>query len=459
MKTVPDNSVVAVLSTSAIFLPAGAADRSTSEDVTTKGVKGGVNGNYNGGAGSSDVFIAYERLKSNLSLAAAFEGEEMPWWSEEEDMRSFCSSDCSNHGSASSVGASHDEYGNIRLSSNISTHDSGLLVTAWPVHLDADRRDADDDAPTFWNERVNAKAGAFEEKKGDHLQHLRKDADTNEWACSTGGPPPPPPPSPSKKPPTVRLSQMAFMPLLVFDQETFFNLGKLDERFAFQGGIAEWISRAKMSDHSQIINQTSTSAGDRLCLACGQRRLESEKGAVKVVEGLRPPFSDSPVTHVHECGWSKRFIRSWSDKNVRGGSNIWPRGSTRKKGDPHEHYPHVSRMHNSGDRSELGENACQREGIGQGGSCRTKEAGDHGWDGKVVLDHKTRLRPDTLEALVQADADMFFLPLLLQQPASGEKYHVKALVGIIKGLPKDEVVSLMNGSSLFEWVYHDTSKR
>ncbi|CAM9157458.1 unnamed protein product [Hapterophycus canaliculatus] len=417
MNAVPEHSVVAVLSTSATFLPSGTADLSTWEDMATEDVNGDANSNYNGGSGSTDVFVAYERLKSNLSLASttAFEGIHKQPWLQQEVTGGFCSRECGDHASASSRGMSHDKHGNIRLPSKTCTHVSGLLVTARPARLQVDRQGDDaDDAPTLSNERVSVKAGAFQEEKVHHVQDPGKNPEANDWASSIAGPSPPPSLSSPDKLPVMRLGQMASLPLLVFDKETYFNLGKLDERFAFQGGIAEWISRAKMTDRSQIISGTSSGTGGCPCPAFLQRRSESVKGAAK---GTGLSILNSSVRHLHEDEWSKRFVRYWSDEGIRADDDVQPSNSTAGKGVPLRNCPQVGRVRDDGQEWGVHENVHEHEGIVTGGLCRMEDAGNYRRDANIVLDQRNRLSPEKLEALVQADADMYFLPLLLKQPA------------------------------------------
>lgn len=416
MKTVPDNSVVAVLSTSAILLPSEAAEATNGDADSTCRVC----------AESSDVFIAYERLKSKLSLAPtiAFEDEDSSWWSEVRATEKFCSQEHGDHASASSEGASHDECGNV------STHSSGLLVTAVPFDCDIDWQDDDGDCTSASSsERVGADDGASEKSRDNQIPYRSEDGGKHERARSTGSPLPPTvrPPPPSQKRPAMRLSQMASLPLLVFDVETYIALGDLDERFAFQGGIAEWMSRAKVSNSSEIISDKCARDDGCPCRACDRRRPGVGDAARRAIEGTRLSFSGSQARHVHEYGWGKRFVRSWSDTGGREGDDAQPRGSTStvKDAGPHKYCPRVDRIRDDEQRSASQERLCQKEGIETGGSCQIEDDGNRNWDEEVVLDQTTRLSKEKVEALVQADADMFFLPLLLQQSAPGERIMYK----------------------------------
>lgn len=350
MRIVPGYSVVAVVSTSALLLPGRTADTLAEAGSATLGATS------NNGAGGedteSDVFVAYERMRGKGAL--------IPVDTAEEATGTFGVRD---------NGRSRGDQHGLGCSESSIGREAGLLVTA--IGLDGVRRLSNETG-----------GGMSAEEKGVPYE-------------------------------ATRLSDVAPLPLLVFDAETLLALGEFDERFAFQGGIAEWISRAE-SCSGDGDQGGSTSAG-ACCRGASSSRRRRRCGSFDnncPAAGSgdprgSPPCSDGIVRHVHAREWGGRFVGSWPGDDVGARRS---RGSTGERGAPPEdtRCPGVD---------------CPEEGGLNGGAGtaeeRPRSIGESPASEGVTIDPWNRLSPARLESLVQADADLFFLPLLLE-PSVGE---------------------------------------
>ncbi|CAN0268479.1 unnamed protein product, partial [Ectocarpus fasciculatus] len=241
------------------------------------------------------------------------------------------------------------------------------------------------------------------------------------WSGHSGGthsPPPQSPRSPSPPPPRPRqpvsksLSDMAPIPLLVFDTETFLALGELDERFAFQGGIAEWINRAKFG----------SSNPDCSCGHSSWRRTESPKETFakanrRISTGL--PCSGINVRNAHEQEWGRRFISSWPKPGERSVDGVHASGYMAEQQVGDELYARVHPLSRGVDHSDVGSQAVSPNDMSTDGIPQPTAFFDRRASDEVSLDERNRLHWAKLEALIQADADLFFLRLLLLEQRSG----------------------------------------
>lgn len=423
MKTIPGNSIVAILSMSALLLPTRTLDSSGSASMDTENGHNDVNSATRSEGVSIDIFVAYERLKNSplvVPSPMALNKTMASYASPREATGSFSPSEKGGYRDASWEGVPYDECEHLRDRSGVGDEIEGLLVTALPPRVTSDQpgdrgnglprrpREKDDPRAVPPVGEVNHAQGGFTETEAAWLGHSR------------GMQPPPPqsPRSPSPPPPRPRqpvgksLSDMAPIPLLVFDTETFLALGELDERFAFQGGIAEWINRATFG------------SGNHSC-SCGHsswRRTESPKEMFatanrKASTGL--PCYGIGVRNVHEHEWGRRFLQSWPNRGESSVNGVHARGFIAKRQAGDELHPgvHLSRgvsQSDDGKQTAL-PNGISRDEIQQPNDLADQHASDEG-----IIDQRNRLHSAKLEAMIQADADFFFLRLLLLEQPSGE---------------------------------------
>ncbi|CAB1101889.1 unnamed protein product [Ectocarpus sp. CCAP 1310/34] len=413
--TASGRSVVAVLSTSFLLLPTTANGPSAPPTLNREYIRGSVNNDIGGGRIASDIFVAYERLRattlpppkglnSTISGTASPRGE-----TGEPDIRVD-----GREKRADSKGGRYDEYGRVHHHSNIGDKGKGLLVTA---SLSRERRRLDDeDVSTASDADGHRRVPAVEEEV-KHAQDWSEEVNDLGRAYSTAGSLRAP--SPPRQPLGMRLSDVAPLPLLVFDTETFLALGELDERFAFQGGVAEWINRAKLgSTHGG----TSKNAGsDDYGGQASCRRHHRSNARTHATKGgggsTGCSSSDGAVQHVHDYDWGIQYIVSWPEDDMDFDEAKQSRGSTtdqflqnarHARGDP------LSGVQRLG----VDKNTFQHEGGGEDEFRRRDGFEDLHASGEVVIDQWHGLPPAKLEDLVQADADLFFLPLLLWEPSS-----------------------------------------
>lgn len=148
-----------------------------------------------------------------------------------------------------------------------------------------------------------------------------------------------------------RLRDIAPMPLLVFDTDTFSALGTLDERFMFGGTVAEWVTRASVRFTITLsTNDTySNSSGDSHIPECARcplapidnndhntdrRRRRKRRKTIQDtgyewydIEDLTPlgisqktaqGEEEGPVVCVHRSEWGRRFLRPWTVESYCG---------------------------------------------------------------------------------------------------------------------------------------------
>ncbi|CAM9672059.1 unnamed protein product [Ectocarpus sp. 6 AP-2014] len=415
MKTASGNSVVAVLSTSFLLLPTTAIGPSAPPVLNRETIHGSVNNDIGGGGIASDIFVAYERLRATTlpprkGLNSTIFGTPSPRGDTgESDIRVD-----GREKRADTEGGRYDEYGRVHHHNNIGDKGKGLLVTA---SLSRERRRLDDqDVPIALDEDGPRRVPAVEEE-AKHAQDWSEEVNNLGRAYSTAGSLRAP--SPPRQPPGMRLSDVAPLPLLVFDTETFLALGELDERFAFQGGVAEWINRAKLGSIHGGTRKNALSddyGGQASCRR--HHRSSARTHATKGGGGSTGcSSSDGAVQHVHDYDWGIQYVVSWPEddmgfdeaKQSRGTSDQFLKDAGHARGDP---------LRNGVQRVGVQKNTLQRQGGGEDEFRRRDGLEDPHASGEVVIDQWHGLPPAKLEDLVQADADLFFLPLLLLEPSS-----------------------------------------
>lgn len=390
--------MVAILSTSALLLPTSSVDTCT---PTTKDEEcfDDVDSDAGREGAASDVFVAYERLKSVVSVAIPpTESSRMdcPFGSPVEATGNTPPND-NRPSPPGAEGRRKNEGDHLRHRSNIDRQRGGLLVSALPPRTTSDRRGDRDDHVSAWSQGSAQQEG--------HGQGVAQETETAEWIPSRSSPPLAPP----REAPATRISDTARIPLLVFDTETFLALGDLDERFSFQGGVAEWISRAQPSSASDCsYNNAGRHPG----------ALNTVRPATEYGSATASPCTGLAVKHVHERKWGRLFVRTWPGYSAG-------TASRRTAGSTEEHRMGEA-QHRSADTLEDGVQRDKpleqilRQGKGGDGFRQLEYSRDPPAPDEVVIDKRNQISPEALEALVQADSDLFFLPLLLEAPSPGE---------------------------------------
>ena len=375
MKAIPDNSLVAILSTSDLLLPSSTDYTSppATLDLDRRTVADGSSTHLGRGQTASDVFVAYERMQYATSVPAS------------STVNSTTSRSLTTEGEATGTfnplqGDSHgvavewyDHYGRIHHRSTMHKVNT-LLVTASSSGVATDR------ASVLISPHIGGVGNPSTEGTGQNDQGGNEEASTTPRSRSATGRPPPAPRR--QQEPDTRFSNVVSFPLLVFDTQTFLTLGELDERFAFQGGIADWISRAKLARSNHGVGVDADVAGC-CCDASPFRHRRSRKKRAAADRGTAA-VSDGLVPHVHDSSWGGRFVRPWPENDFQ------PRCPTSNDN---------QRPSNGVRRSSVEEQAFRSQGA------QTSE--------DIVMDQWTRLSRTKLEARVQADADLFFLPLMM----------------------------------------------
>lgn len=406
VETIPGNSLVAVLSTSARLLPASTADVSApapSMPMADNEAGRTINGILSQQS-SSDVFVVFEKIKSAVSARSS-------WMSPAERAAEFGPREDGSQRNPGAGGTRYDHYGHARYPNDAGDDSRGLLITA-VLPSDVTSDDVTSDGEDVWSshraqgDRVQSPGEEGEAERQDR----HKGTEGARQARSEAGPPR-----------GARISDVAPIPLLVFDTETFWALGELDERFAFQGGVAEWISRARLGD----VDGGGAVSLDASCRCdASPRRRRRSPGRQRSETGRDFPTgpacsggTTTAVHHVHAREWGKRFVGTWAADGVRPSTASF----SEETGKLDERRPGVGwPASDDGQRGEVGKRVVETSevaGVDEAGQPRN--LGDRTSEGATV-DQWTRLPPEKLEALVQADADLFFLPLLLLQNHSGE---------------------------------------
>lgn len=192
------------------------------------------------------------------------------------------------------------------------------------------------------------------------------------------------------------LINAAPLPLLVFDTATLLVLGEFDEQFAFQGGVAEWISRAKFKSRGKDVDFKSDVHDIAAC--------PTTSGGL---------CSDQAVQHVDEREWGARFVGTCPEDRFQLG------GSTAEQRAPDVTSPSEDRNISGVPEGGFTEQVFLRQGTDEDEFVRREAFPNSATSEEVTLDQWNRLPLAKLEVLLQADADLFFLRLLLLPPPSG----------------------------------------
>lgn len=433
METIPSNSIVAILST--LFLLGNS--RAASIDGQANDDNKKIN--------ADDIFVAYEHLRVVSSASRLSKGVKRAPSDAQKARRN--AQVFTNGGVTDGTGWAIDmlERGGTNDSASWA---SGLVVTASLPHSTAtgERRRRN---PLESCEECN-ELGSVARALGDcptgvgmrreeNLQHgvpfgeTTGKTDAGETtragiAPRSSAPLPPSIPLHNVSLP-LRLSEMAPLPLVVFDVDTFSVLGELDEGFLFQGGIADWVRRAQRweggaKDGASRMHKCSLSMSrPRRCPQFQEDRYTECNIS-----------TDGIVLHVHEPEWGNRYVHPWpiwrgNDKRGvsrgkgeagDGARNAYAILSETMQGAPSAGYENPT---SPKDWERLNGNSGDPEGARgwRGDSSRvgqdtfTRIAEDD-----MNIDQWSRLPPAELEKLVQADADLFFLPWLLASPSKGE---------------------------------------
>eukprot|EP00752_Nemacystus_decipiens_P014776 g13155.t1 len=385
--------MVAVLSTSALLLPASTVDAPAPAAP--------ING-IGSQDSASDIFVAFEQLRSNSASSRS------PWASSlgKRTGAEFGASEDSGsrRRNSGAEGARYDQYGHVRHPNGTESGSEGLLMTVSPSRVTADR--AADARSSRQAQQRGRGASSWGKDEGEGLG--RREA------------------AEGRQTPNMRLRDAAPLPLLVFDTETFSALGELDEQFAFQGGVAEWISRARMGSIDQG-GAISAEMNGSCCCDASSRRCRGSIGSERSETGRDlapgPSCSDVTVQHLHAREWGKRFVGLWPDEGARP-----PKASSLDTGSPDSRRSGVGWLSSDDVRGE----EVEEPGFGPGQMVGVDEAGQrrNTWEPRtgdgVTVDQWTRLPPAKLEALIQADADLFFLPLVLSRRPSASASRKEA---------------------------------
>lgn len=402
LETIPGNSIIAVLSTSALLLPVSTTDASApvSPMPEPDRVAGGAISGISSLESACDIFVAFEKVRSSFSARSSCRspGEAPGELAPRED---------GSQRSPAAEKTRYDQYGHVRCPNDADSESEGLLITVSPSNSISNGQDE------RRSEQARGDRGASSGKEEGEGQDRHKRANDTKRVRLEAGTPPPQPAAIRQSPGGTRLSDVAPLPLLVFDTETFLALGELDERFAFQGGVAEWISRARSGSIDQGGGFSADKNGSCCCDVSARRRHGS-------LGRGRSACSNDTVQHVHAREWGKRLVGSWPDENARPS-----RDSLAAAGKPVARSPGAEwRTNDVEQQGEIGMQASRPgEKTDVDETSRSRNIGDPRAYEESIVDQWTRLPPAKLEALVQADADLFFLPLLLLQHSSGEHIY------------------------------------
>lgn len=415
--------LVAVLSTSALLLETKSADSTAATD-SKHGEETSADGNYISGTKIwrtvDDIFSSYERLHSSASDYTLAPESEMPHFSK-RGTREFNPFDGDKRSNTGEGGAKYDAYGNICGESGTDSQLSGLLVTAFPLRLEELSRRREDSDPRYPPYDA-AKQSPLKRPAAEGIFPPEENSAYN-----------------------VRLSEVAPLPLLVFNMETFLTLGELDEGFAFQGGIAEWVSRANKTWVKEVDNTYRT-------VECPRFSHRNRRSPVRQLhrtyngKPYEPPNTTGGVVqHVHTNEWGKRYLRFWrncyvsdngrqsricgaptalsSARGVNSYQNTNPRDSLLGSAGAPATTARLSPVLN-GEGAPRG-GAREQGSVRQG---RREELGQQNHDAEQTWKQKWgRVPPDDLELLAQADVDLFLLPLFSAQLSPGEGMQIRFL--------------------------------
>lgn len=402
------------------------------------------------------MFVAYERLRSRQCVSSSATGFDRKDFRSSPTGRATEAITLRDKGAKyehpSADGTQYNEVNHAHHRNSISFQGDGLIVTASPLCSAAGQGNADIDQTVsrLPDERkftnvVHSEEGGVKQSQ----QSLAEIGATQRARPAVDSPSPTVPPPPPRQPPATRLSHMAPLPLLVFDTETFLALGELDERFAFQGGIAEWLSRAKLESSNQLFCDRNPD-GDPCCCDASSRAGHGPQSRdhtnVEFAGSTALLHSDRIVRHLHEREWSQRFVGAWPNEGAFSEEASRPRGSSVEKDAPRTYVDEMDELRDSRAEEGLQGQASYhpRSRVHEASPWNDDE--DPKESEVVAMDHRSQLPTEELEALVQADADLFFLPLVLREPTSGEaaqdKPERECLRGThqsLEGMPLREV--------------------
>lgn len=386
------NPVVAVLSTSTLLVNVNTADTpvstGTSEaSFSTSSETGAEEFARGSGGRADDIFVAYERLHASTPISSVLAS------------RGDACTSCAPRRAQSTPGAHDADY------SRGGGGCSGLLVSASSPHLEARGSDGKQTDAT-------GVGSAGSESRGNTQSKSQSSSVPTQTALS--------------------LSDAAPLPLLVFDSETFSALGELNEGFFFQGGVAEWISRARpwggRGDMSEIESSCSWSRHRRLNLSGRPIGANDEPSTLH--------SNDGGVCHMHKRECVRQFIRARTAtreerEQLRVDVGLAGELDTKTyfddtRGRDSNAEPRISGTHNASTIDS--QNGKKKKGVVHtevlneppGRQSNRRSVSWELPDGEAAMDQWSRLPAAKLQALVQADADLFFLPLLLLQLSTGE---------------------------------------
>lgn len=400
LKTIPKNSIVAVLSTSILLLRATTSTLATATSKVDAENLAGYGGDTDSGGAPDNVFVAYERIQSSPGMRG---DDTAHVWGQN-----------SNHGK---VGGKDSSAAKFR----------GLLVTSSALRVKAERHNPDD--LNGYQHRDGVDAEILVEGEGDgsanKLPATNRRIETARVQETKEAAVDPPLSTLRQQQGTLSLSDVAPIPLLLFDVETFFILGELDEGFTFQGGVAEWMTRAHPRSGGENIADATVPPCSR------QRHLIEDRDDPPRLLGAR-----RIVRHVHEREWDNWFLRS-KPPNHNGNSHVSagsvatahvrpavPTYDANISAEPGTFPPGDSSVNQGAGRVWRG----GTEKIESQRQHNTESSTQPNDDNKMLeqetkIDRWSSLPSGRLHALVQADVDLFYLPLLLSLPL-GEKNAV-----------------------------------
>lgn len=490
VRTIPSNSIVAILSTSYLLESkrSRTGDTPASVDATddphpdSSGKKNDTNSTIDSDLVDRDVFIAYERLRTATSTLAS------PHVSLEKDMESPASRTGhfpdNSDGTAVGEGEGRDSEGNRRSTSQQTSArgGAGLVVFASPHSFktaDEVKRGCED---SLYDYEGMTRSGDMPIRNGEHKsvsrwepeaatpeQEKRHEAETeavgNSKDTSTGSGilsrarPSSEPREDNQAASTSRLRDIAPMPFIVFDTHTFFALGELDERFLFEGGVAEWLTRARLWHTPSSKNNN---AGN-MCASCPSISTKQSRRRFRETFAPNNKGSTLGISHtfqgagliltIHGRKWASMYLRRWPMSWGRGEEHQKQRDEDSTSGvsatsdvglSSNIDAPHLTAVENDTNNGipfeVAGVQGPQEKMSGDDGRVGIK--GEHGYGRREenenpskrrevgnMVDQWNILPPGQLEELVQTDADLFFLPWLLLQAAEGTNHVCRVIEG------------------------------
>lgn len=471
MRTIPSNSIVAILSTSYLLSstssrtgnPPASADTTDDSRKDAWSAKNDTSSNIDNDLVDPDVFVAYERLRTATSRLA------LRHVSLEKGMQSPGSR--ADHLSGYSDGAAVREGKGLdgegkRSSRSQQTNArevAGLVVFASPQRFETTYRVERGCEGFLYDEEGIARSESARTRDGAHkpISNSEAEATTSEQeivreleAKSIGeskdtstrsgilsyARPSSERREKNQAAPTSRLRDIAPMPFLMFDTHSFAVQGELDERFLFEGGVAEWLTRVRLwQTPSSKINSVDFACAGCPSIPKKQSPLRfkgtlvsdsnsSTAGISRIDEGA------GSIVGVHGQGWAGIYLRPWpmnwckyeENQNQHDGDGTSETFAASDVGLSSnidaQYISTVNDTTNNGIPFEMARvEGPQKESSGddgrrrRGGNAKPSKPTEIG----SRLDQWSLLPPGQLEKLVETDADLFFLPWLLLQAAEG----------------------------------------